>query len=105
MQIDQEALLLEASAWPDDKEVNWSALGTKYGLTNPNCGPILEKKWYQSSNDSTTQSDGKMKLPGEEISQLQHKPVAYQKAQVTEKIKEGEYCMGTRIAPSRIHSV
>ena len=39
-----------------------------------------------------------LKLPGGEIAQPKHKPVKYQKAQVTKKI-EGEYCMGTQIAP------
>ncbi len=94
LNIDQEALLLAASAWQDDKEINWTALGTKYGLTNPNRGQIIKEflKDHGIKAAMTVQHEVRrtLKLPGGEIAQPKHKPVTYQKAQVAKKIEEGD---------------
>ena len=38
--IDQQALLQEASTWAI---INWSAVGSRYGLTQPNRGQIIKE--------------------------------------------------------------
>ena len=54
LQIDQEALLLETLAWPNEKK-------TKYGLTSPNRGQIIKEFLKENgSNDGTT--DGKNEI-------------------------------------------
>lgn len=47
--INTEELIQEASTWSPTETINWSQLGTKYGLTTPNQGQVI-KEFLQEHN-------------------------------------------------------
>jgi len=105
LDIDQAALLEEASTWPDDKKVNWSQLGEQYGLTCLNRGQVI-KEFLGENGIAAAKCQPprvkrkKSKLPGGEISQPQHGTIKFQKSVLQKRIEGGEYCMGEAIAPT-----
>ena len=94
LNIDQEALLEEASTWEDDKDVNWSDVARRYSLTAHNGGQSIKEFLAESGVELATKTQQKirrkrLKLPGGEISQPQHGTIQFQKAVLKEKIDEG----------------
>jgi Ni/Co efflux regulator RcnB len=43
LQIDKQGLMNEAKTWEDGQSINWSQLGTKYGLDQPNRGQVIKE--------------------------------------------------------------
>ena len=106
LDIDQVALLQEASTWPSDKEVNWSDLEMRYNLTCLNRGQVIKEFLAENGIPAAKPKEGhrvrrkKMRLCGGEISQPTHGTIHYQKSVLQQKLERGDYCMGELIAPT-----
>ena len=104
LDIDQKALLEEASTWEKDKEINYSEVARRYGLTTQNGGQSIKEFLEESgvrlpakTRERERVRRKRLKLPGGEISQPQHSTVQFQKAVLADKIDQGEYNMGRKI--------
>lgn len=41
--MDTEQLLAEANTWSPSETINWSEVGSRYGLTTPNRGQVIKE--------------------------------------------------------------
>lgn len=81
--IDKDELLHEAHLWEPDKQVNWSQLGQRYGLSMPNCGQVIKEYLAEQGipaaqiNQCKYKSPrrSKKRLPGGKVSFPMYKPV------------------------------
>ncbi len=108
--IDTDQLLDEARQWGDGKIVNWTALGTKYGLTSSNRGQVI-KEYLANYNvpfalvpqrENRAPRRAKKKLPGSggRVSFPMYQPVKKQKEKLASKITNGEILLGREIVPT-----
>ena len=80
MPIDTTKLLKEAQSWDPNSRINWTELGTKYGLTIANRGQVIKEFLSQHGIPAAcrlnrTPRRSKKKLPG---SFPMHQPVCKQ---------------------------
>lgn len=103
--IDKDELLHEAHLWEPDKQVNWSQLGQRYGLSMPNCGHVIKEYLAEQGIPAAQINQCKYKshrrskkgLPGGKVSFLMYKPVEKLKERVTENIQSGEIQIGKEV--------
>ena len=71
--INTDRLLQEAKSWSPTESINWSAIGTNYGLTSPNRGQILKEYLaqhdmhtcsYESREATPTIEESQNEIPG-----------------------------------------
>ena len=90
--IDISELLEEAKSWIEEEKVNWTQLGTKYGLTAANRGQQVKEVLAEhgvpaacrTERPNRTPGRCKKRLPGGKFSFPMSKPVKYHK-KVSEK--------------------
>ena len=108
--IDTDQLLNEARQWEDNYTVNWTALGSKYGLAGSNRGQVI-KEYLASHNipsalveqrENRAPRRAKKKLPdsGGRVSFPMYQPVKKQKDKVTQKVNSREILLGNEIVPT-----
>jgi len=112
MPIDTTKLLEEAQSWDPNIRINWTELGTKYGLTIANRGQVIKE--FLSQHDipaACTQQRpnraprrSKKKLPGGRVSFPMHQPVCKQKQKVANKVTSGEIQIGREIVQTTYSS-
>ena len=103
--IDITELLEEAKSWEKEEKVNWTQLGTKYGLTVANRGQQLKELLAEhgipaacrTEKPNRTPRRCKKRLPGGKISFPMSKPVKHHKKKVSEKIQSGELDIGEEV--------
>ena len=54
LDIDKDRLMEEASTWTEDQKVNWSNIGSRYGLTQANRGEIVKEYLAEQGIGITT---------------------------------------------------
>ena len=69
--INTDRLLQEAKSWSPTESINWSAIGTNYGLTSPNRGQIHKEYLaqydtcsYESREATPTIEESQNEIPG-----------------------------------------
>ena len=103
--IDKDELLYEAHLWERDKQVNWSQLGQRYGLSMPNCGQVIKEYLAEQGIPAAQIKQCKYKsprcskkrLPGGKVSFPMYKPVKKLKERITENIQSGEIQFGGEV--------
>ena len=95
----------EASAWADDQKVNWSDVGSRYGLTQAKRGQLIKEYLAEQSISTAMHEErstrvprrAKTKLPGGDISYPSPACTNVQKQIVKEKIAKGDIEVGKEI--------
>lgn len=105
LQVDKEQLIEEARTWDPDMEINWSKLGTSYGLTAANRGQTTKEFLKEQGipvactpqRPLRAPRRQKKRLPGGQISVPMYKPLSVQKEKVVSKIQSGDINIGREI--------
>ena len=105
LHIDKQSLLEEARTWEEGQVINWSELGTKYGLVEANRGQIIKEflaehgieaaQARQRSSRASRRS--KKRLPGGTVSFPILAPVKQVKEKVKHRIESGEIFLGDEV--------
>ncbi len=110
--IDTQGLHTEATTWTPNQAVNWSKLGTKYGLTVPNRGQII-KEYLQGleipaamtpSTSYTPHRRARSKFTGGRVSFPIPRPARKERKKVKLRIESGEINTGEPILSTEQHS-
>lgn len=106
--MNTEQLIEEAEKWEPNKKINWSQLGSKYGLTTANRGQVIKEFLAEKGIPTACTAErtnraprrSKKKLTGGHMSFPMYQPVAVQKKKVSMKIESGEIHTGVEIVPT-----
>lgn len=107
LEINKESLLQEARTWEAGQSINWSQLGTKYGLQTANRGQVIKEfladqgiEAAQANQRPHRASRRSKKRLGVNISFPIMSPVQKVKETVTERINSGEINIGEEVVRS-----
>lgn len=105
--INKEELLRKARMWTPEEDVNWSQLAAKYGLITSNRGQVI-KEFLKGENIPATfavqRPTNTPRRPKKKFKRgtalPMHKPIAYQKQRIKEKMQRGELTVGQEVVTS-----
>ena len=103
--IDKEQLLAEATAWDANERVNWSELGTKFGLSCPIRGQIIKEFLAEHGIQAALISQRKFRAPrrakkrlrGGRISFPMPPPATTERQKLKERIESGKFTLGEEV--------
>ena len=109
LQIDKEQLLVEANTWSPDQTINWSEIGSKYGLTTPNRGQIIKEFLSQHNVPAALATQrtaraprrAKKRLAGGRTSFPMYRPVPHYRQRMRAQIENGNIRVGEEVVKSK----
>ena len=108
LQMDTEQLLAEANTWSPSETINWSEVGSRYGLTTPNRGQVI-KEFLKEQNipaakvaqrTARAPRRAKKRLRGGRTSFPMYQPVSHYRQRIRAQIASGKINIGEEVAKS-----